>query len=76
MKPMTFAFETIPPQVSANADIDRNNNTLTLLQSLRLWRHRANSRHALSQLSRRHLDDIGIDRVSADIEASKPFWRR
>ncbi len=75
MKPMTFAFETIPPQVSAYADIDRNNKTRTLLQSLRLWHQRANSRRALSQLSRCQLNDIGIDRVSADIEARKPFWR-
>jgi uncharacterized protein YjiS (DUF1127 family) len=76
MKPMTFAFQTIPSQVSDDTDTHRNNKTRTLLQSLRLWRHRASSRHALSQLSRRQLDDIGIDRVSADIEASKPFWRR
>jgi uncharacterized protein YjiS (DUF1127 family) len=75
MKTMTFAFEIIPPQDSANADIDRNNKTRILLQSLRLWRQRANSRRALSQLSACQLDDIGIDRVSADIEARKPFWR-
>jgi uncharacterized protein YjiS (DUF1127 family) len=75
MKPMTFAFETIAPQVSANPDIQRSYMTPALLQNLRLWRQRANSRRALSQLSRCQLDDIGIDRVSADFEARKPFWR-
>ena len=35
---------------------------------------RARSRNELMGLSDRDLQDIGVDRCSADFEASKPFW--
>jgi len=40
-----------------------------------IWRRRALGRRALASLSDVHLRDIGLDRVQARIESSKPFWR-
>lgn len=46
-----------------------------LLARIDLWRQRARSRRALMWLSEEQLRDIGIDRLTAMEEASKPFWR-
>lgn len=46
-----------------------------LLATLRVWRRRAAGRRALAGMSPRLLADIGVSRVEARIEASKPFWR-
>ncbi|MDH5557814.1 MAG: DUF1127 domain-containing protein [Alphaproteobacteria bacterium] len=46
-----------------------------LLARIDLWRQRARSRRALMWLSEEQLRDIGIDRLTALEEASKPFWR-
>lgn len=43
--------------------------------TMQVWQERARQRRALSTLSNRMLMDIGIDRVAANVEASKPFWR-
>jgi len=47
-----------------------------LIDTLFLWQERAQSRYRLSQLDDRMLKDIGISRVDALHEASKPPWRR
>jgi uncharacterized protein YjiS (DUF1127 family) len=39
------------------------------------WHERARQRRALRHLSAHMLRDIGLDRVSAEAEARKPFWR-
>ncbi len=39
------------------------------------WRERAWQRQTLGKLSDHMLRDIGISRVDAAREASKPFWR-
>lgn len=39
------------------------------------WRRRARERRLLSALDDRALRDIGISRVDAARECSKPFWR-
>jgi uncharacterized protein YjiS (DUF1127 family) len=39
------------------------------------WLERASSRRALSSLTARELDDIGLTREEAQREASRPFWR-
>jgi uncharacterized protein YjiS (DUF1127 family) len=41
---------------------------------LRKWRRRALSRRELMALDDRELRDIGLTRIDAEIEASKPFW--
>jgi uncharacterized protein YjiS (DUF1127 family) len=47
----------------------------SLATSLRVWRHRSQTRHSLKALSKQHLSDIGISRTEAVVEADKPFWR-
>jgi uncharacterized protein YjiS (DUF1127 family) len=39
------------------------------------WRDRVRSRYELMSLGDRELWDVGLTRVDADNEASKPFWR-
>jgi uncharacterized protein YjiS (DUF1127 family) len=39
------------------------------------WAHRIESRRELAGLCDRALRDIGVTRVDAINEASKPFWR-
>ncbi len=45
-------------------------------QRLKLWRNRASQRYQLQTLDDHTLKDIGITRIDALREASKPFWRR
>lgn len=45
------------------------------LAALATWRRRAATRRALAEMSSRMLDDIGLSRFDAEVEASKPFWR-
>jgi uncharacterized protein YjiS (DUF1127 family) len=40
-----------------------------------VWQQRSTQRRALSYLDDRALRDIGVDRIDADLEAAKPFWR-
>lgn len=46
-----------------------------LLEAVLAWQERANQRHMLRQLSDAALKDIGISRLDAEREASKPFWQ-
>lgn len=43
--------------------------------TIQTWTDRARTRAALRQLDPRLLDDIGVTRGDAMIEAEKPFWR-
>lgn len=38
------------------------------------WRLRVRSRNELMNLNDRILQDIGLSRSTADLEAAKPFW--
>ncbi len=40
-----------------------------------LWYERHRQRQYLARLDERLLRDIGIERASAELEISKPFWR-
>jgi len=42
---------------------------------LGLWRQRIVTRRELGRLDERMLQDIGFNRLDADQEMSKPFWR-
>ena len=42
---------------------------------VRLWAHRRRSRAALDTLDAHALRDIGLDRMTAEAEATRPFWR-
>lgn len=50
-------------------------STRSLRCMLATWRHRAASRRALRGMPEFLLADIGIDRIEAEREAAKPFWR-
>lgn len=45
------------------------------LATLRLWRERAEERRRLAEFPDYLLKDMGLTRVQAQAEASKPFWR-
>lgn len=45
------------------------------VETVREWRRRVHLRRHLSHFGDHLLDDIGLDRQSADAEISKPFWR-
>ena len=46
-----------------------------LLKTLRLWQDRARGRQQLREFDDHMLRDIGITRLQAEAEATKPFWR-
>ncbi len=48
---------------------------LRIRQTIQMWYDRARQRRHLAVLDDHLLLDIGIDRVSALKEATKPFWR-
>ena len=48
---------------------------LTSLQTLQMWYQRSRQRRRLARLDNYLLRDIGIDRIAAMEEISKPFWR-
>ncbi|WP_108880831.1 DUF1127 domain-containing protein [Anderseniella sp. Alg231-50] len=39
------------------------------------WHERAKQRRQLSELNDRQLADIGVSRIDASNESSKPFWQ-
>jgi uncharacterized protein YjiS (DUF1127 family) len=43
--------------------------------AIRLWQDRSRGRRELLRLDDHVLRDIGITRLQAEAEASKPFWR-
>ncbi|MDW3222715.1 MAG: DUF1127 domain-containing protein [Paracoccaceae bacterium] len=46
------------------------NRVMSLIALVGLWR----SRRALARLDTRALEDIGVTRNAADLEANRPFW--
>jgi len=75
---MIHATEIRVPSRAAEVNglsVDPARFFLASLQSLQLWYERSRQRRRLAQLDGRLLRDIGIDRVAAVKEASKPFWR-
>jgi uncharacterized protein YjiS (DUF1127 family) len=45
------------------------------LQTVEVWYERSRQRRRLAQLDEHLLRDIGIDRLAAMEEVSKPFWQ-
>jgi uncharacterized protein YjiS (DUF1127 family) len=72
MKTIDFTINPELPGAYLGLQIESSENLTKILQ---IWRQRASTRRALSHLSTAALQDIGIDRDSADAEAAKPFWR-
>jgi uncharacterized protein YjiS (DUF1127 family) len=75
MKTIDFAINPDLPVACIGPQVEPSENLATILSTLRIWRQRASTRRALSQLSTAGLQDIGIDHDCADAEAAKPFWR-
>lgn len=74
---MTHFAETRNPCSAAGVPGIRTSLGRFLLSAsctLQLWYERSRQRRALARLDDRLLRDIGIDRVSAMEEISKPFW--
>lgn len=59
---------------ATNFTFDRDSVLLRLARVIYQWQARAEQRQALAELDDRMLRDIGVDRVSANLEAAKPFW--
>jgi uncharacterized protein YjiS (DUF1127 family) len=72
MKTIDFTINPELPGAYLGLQIEPSGNLTKILQ---IWRQRASTRRALSQLSTAALQDIGIDQDSAAAEAAKPFWR-
>lgn len=73
----TMCSETTAP-IAFQAGAITGFLSTTLLRAvcmMQVWQARARQRRSLSTLSDRMLSDIGIDRVAANAEAGKPFWR-
>jgi uncharacterized protein YjiS (DUF1127 family) len=68
---------------TAQLDTLNAQSTLPLIASLAVkfavvatkWDRHRKSRRSLKYLEPHLLDDIGLDRLSAQAEASKPFWQ-
>ncbi len=60
--------------------IESHTRTLTVLikntlSVVKLWSRKAKTRRHLAELPSHLLDDVGIDRVNAEQESNKPFWK-
>jgi uncharacterized protein YjiS (DUF1127 family) len=62
------------------ADVGSSERSVGLaarLQSLlKTWQQRAHERLELSRMNERELHDMGISRVDALVEYTKPFWQK
>lgn len=55
---------------------DQNGSGLRdILTTIVVWNNRAKQRAGLKNLDHHMLNDIGLTRDEADIEAAKPFWK-
>lgn len=75
-QPTLCSEATAPAPLQAGAITEfLSTAALRTICALQVWQARAQQRRSLSTLSDRMLSDIGIDRVAANAEAGKPFWR-
>lgn len=45
-----------------------------IMDMLLLWQHRADYRHAISEMDQHMIDDLGLNAQQIQKEAAKPFW--
>lgn len=73
---MTDRTRTAPhPLAALFGRVTMTARPVALAEVVKRWRHRHQSRIALSQLSDFHLHDIGLDPMIRDQEAGRPFWK-
>jgi uncharacterized protein YjiS (DUF1127 family) len=65
---------TVPRQ-GRRAAMPATGSWRRLLHTLRLWQQRARGRQQLRLFDDHMLRDIGVTRLQAEAEATKPFWR-
>ena len=76
MQPTLCSEATAPALFNAGAIISfLSTAAIRTACTVQVWRERARQRQTLATLIDRMLADIGIDRVAANAEASKPYWR-
>ena len=57
------------------AALPRFGSVLVLARLIATWRTRMSARRALARLDEHMLRDIGLDRLTANREASRRFWQ-
>jgi uncharacterized protein YjiS (DUF1127 family) len=75
---MNYTTESRYPSLASGTIVTGTNLRGLILSasgSLQLWYERHRQRRHLARLDDRLLRDIGIDRATAELEISKPFWR-
>ena len=75
---MTYAIDIRVPCKSARIvglPANLGCHVLASMQTLQLWYERSRQRSRLAEMDDHLLRDIGIDRIAAMEEISKPFWR-
>ena len=75
MKTLNVALEQEASNLSFFSSSFATHGLKVARRTLRGWRERARTRHALRNLSPAGLDDIGLSRDAALVESYKPFWR-
>ncbi len=71
--------QTARPMFGASAVRGAHSSTLErvlhqFITTLFVWSERMEQRRALAAMDARQLEDLGIDREAALVEARKPFW--
>ena len=72
---MTHLHNTVQPHAASNLADSLVLSANRALASVWAWRFRARSRRHLALMDDHQLRDIGLDRVTRDLEIGKPFWR-
>jgi uncharacterized protein YjiS (DUF1127 family) len=75
MKTASIAIENEVSGYTAEPMVQVKQKMAMAGQTTRSWRDRARTRRALSQLSFKMLEDIGVEPYEAMREANKSFWR-
>ena len=69
LAPTAMPFEAALDQGAVSALL------VGLARRVAVWERRARTRRALSRLDPHMLRDLGLDPVTARIEAARPFWK-
>ena len=75
MKTANVTFENEVSSYTTEPMARAKQTMAAVKHTFRTWKDRARTRRALSQLTPRMLEDVGINPYEAMEEASKPFWR-
>lgn len=76
MRHANYPIYTWPDEYSFSRGVHQIVNfAVQTYKTVNTWRSRARQRRRLSQFDSRLLDDIGVSRADARVEAAKPFWK-